>query len=202
MNGGSPLISSTTSTTSGVPAMSSPKGQCPDLSRSLSLGSNGPDVSGLQLFLAQEGLFKGIATGYFGSLTESAVQQWQLQNGIVTSGDSNSTGFGLVGPRTRTAMESSCSPVTGTNAQCLPVQPPILDCPSSWQPVVDASGCTAYYKCSIALPTPSSASSSATSSASLTPTSCPVVQKPTCSGTVTPFQTSSNGCVVSYQCSF
>jgi hypothetical protein len=176
-------------------------GECPDLARSLSLGAIGPDVAGLQTYLAQQGLFNAIATGYFGTLTEAAVAQWQENNGIVSGGTADTTGLGVVGPRTRAAMESSCAPGAGTTAsrnQCLNVLPPASECPTNWQPVIDANGCTMYYQCSIALPggsAPSSSGSTATST-----NACPVVQKPTCSGTVEPFVTNSNGCVTAYQC--
>ena len=176
-------------------------GQCPDLSRPISLGAIGPDVAGLQTFLAQQGLFNAIATGYFGTLTQSAVAQWQESHGIVSGGDANSTGLGVVGPRTRAAMESSCAPVSGTTSsahQCLNTLPPSSECPTNWQPITDSNGCTMYYQCAIALP---NAGTSPQNPSSSTTTSCPVVQKPICSGTVTPFQTNSNGCVVSYQCS-
>lgn len=175
-------------------------GECPDLSRSLSLGSIGPDVAGLQTYLAQQGVFSAISTGYFGALTEAAVAQWQENNGIVSGGTADSTGLGVVGPRTRAAMESSCQPGQGTTAsrnQCQNVLPPASECPTNWQPITDSNGCTMYYQCSIALPT---ASASASSGSATSTASCPVVQRPTCSGTVEPFQTNANGCVTSYQC--
>jgi|GEM_PF-3433804 peptidoglycan hydrolase-like protein with peptidoglycan-binding domain len=175
-------------------------GECPDLSRSLSIGMIGPDVAGLQTFLAQQGLFNAIATGYFGTLTQSAVAQWQENNGIVIGGSAATTGLGVVGPRTRAAMESSCQPGSGTASsasQCTNVLPPTTECPSSWQPVTDPNGCTMYYQCSVALPTAPATTQTATSSA---PVSCPVVEQPVCSGTVEPFQTSSDGCVSAYEC--
>lgn len=190
-----------------VPAApaSAPAGLCPDLSRALSLGASGADVAGLQTFLGQEGLFKGIATGYFGVLTEAAVSQWQQQNGVVSGGDANSTGLGVVGPKTRVAMEASCLPgasAAATSSECSDVLPPASECSTGWQPISDPNGCTMYYRCTIALP--SSFASSTTSTPSITPssatTSCPFVPKPVCSGTITPFQTDSNGCVTAYEC--
>ncbi|MDR3571974.1 MAG: peptidoglycan-binding domain-containing protein [Candidatus Pacebacteria bacterium] len=199
--------SSTATSTPSTPAPSSTpstQASCPDLSRTLSLGISGADVSGLQVFLAQEGYFNGLTTGYFGSLTQASVAAWQEKNGIVTGGDANSTGLGVVGPKTRAAMEAACAPGQGTTpakAQCIPAHPPTLECSTQWQPVLDANGCSSYYQCTVQLPqssTPTSSNPSATSSA---PVTCPFVQKPTCSGTVTPFQTNANGCVISYQCS-
>lgn len=72
------------------------------LTRTLRQGVIGDDVKQLQEFLKQ---FKdiypeGLVTGYFGPLTEKAVQKWQEKQGIVGSGDATSTGYGQVGPRT------------------------------------------------------------------------------------------------------
>ncbi len=83
---------------------------CLSLERTLHAGIEGEDVARLQQFLMKGGfLAEGNATGYFGSLTKAAVQKWQSQAGIVSSGDSLTTGFGVVGPKTRAAMIASCS---------------------------------------------------------------------------------------------
>lgn len=42
----------------------------------------------------------GNETNYFGSLTERAVQKFQVKYGIVSSGTPSTTGYGLVGPQT------------------------------------------------------------------------------------------------------
>ncbi len=171
---------------------------CPDLSRTLSVGSSGADVAGLQEFLTQQGLFHAIITGYYGTLTAAAVSQWQEQNGVVSGGDAASTGLGVVGPRTRGAMETLCQPAgqnTSTKPQCMQALPPSTECPTSWQPILDPNGCTEYYQCSVSLPNAASSSSGAATS---TTSACPVAQRPVCSGTVQTFQTS-NGCNA-YEC--
>lgn len=58
------------------------------LTRSLELGSTGSDVSSLQTFLAQDPTIypQGLVTGYFGSLTKSAVSNFQARNEIETVG--------------------------------------------------------------------------------------------------------------------
>lgn len=58
------------------------------LTRQLELGSRGSDVSTLQTFLAQDNTIypQGLVTGYFGSLTKSAVSNFQAANGIQTAG--------------------------------------------------------------------------------------------------------------------
>ncbi len=52
--------------------------------RSLTLGSSGADVTCLQQYLTGTGHFNfsGGATGYFGSITKSAVAAWQAANGV------------------------------------------------------------------------------------------------------------------------
>jgi len=64
------------------------------------------EVTKLQQFLAQDSSIYpgGLVTGYFGPMTESAVQRWQARNGIVSSGSPDTTGYGYVGPKTRAAM--------------------------------------------------------------------------------------------------
>src|SRR3989344_2077610 len=52
--------------------------------RSLTMGSSGADVTCLQNYLTATGhfTFAGGATGYFGSITQSAVAAWQAANGV------------------------------------------------------------------------------------------------------------------------
>ncbi|HTR18678.1 MAG TPA: peptidoglycan-binding domain-containing protein [Candidatus Paceibacterota bacterium] len=173
---------------------------CPLLTRSLSLGASGADVASLQSFLIAQGDLQASATGYFGTLTQAAVSQWQQQHGVVAGGDPTAVGLGVVGPKTRAAIQTSCagagqsSVQNPSKTQCLPASPPQTNCSTGWKRVLDSAGCTMYYQCSISLPTPSAATSSSSG------TSCPLVNKPVCSGAVTPFQTNANGCIVSYQC--
>lgn len=82
---------------------------CPNLYRNLSFGSRGQDVVELQNFLiAESDLGAGNNTGYFGRLTEAAVKSFQRRHNIVSSGTPSTTGYGAVGPRTRTKMASLC----------------------------------------------------------------------------------------------
>jgi PKD repeat protein len=99
----------------GTPAIS---GVCPSLSRVLKRGSVGVDVSSLQQFLAQDRSVypEGLVTGYFGALTQSAVQRWQTKFGVVSSGSPATTGFGVVGPRTMAAIRATCSPAINTSS--------------------------------------------------------------------------------------
>ena len=89
---------------------------CPSLSRSMSRGSRGSDVTTLQQFLISQNLLaSNSTTGYFGALTERAVQTWQSTHGIVSSGTPSTTGYGAVGPKTRQAL-ASCG-ASGTSIQ-------------------------------------------------------------------------------------
>lgn len=68
------------------------------LTRQLEQGMKGEDVSALQAYLAQDNTIypQGLVTGYFGTLTTSAVSNFQARNGIAT--------VGRVGPVTMAAL--------------------------------------------------------------------------------------------------
>ncbi|OGN00771.1 MAG: hypothetical protein A3G51_03520 [Candidatus Yanofskybacteria bacterium RIFCSPLOWO2_12_FULL_43_11b] len=55
-------------------------------SRNLYLGLQGEDVKSLQELLTRKGVYTGPVTGYFGSLTQSAVKAYQLKYGILATG--------------------------------------------------------------------------------------------------------------------
>lgn len=86
------------------------------LTRTLSLGSTdaktGGEVTKLQQFLISQGLMKGSATGYFGALTQAAVQKFQSQKDIVSSGTPATTGYGSVGAKTRSMMAGTAPRAT------------------------------------------------------------------------------------------
>lgn len=84
---------------------------CPNVGRSLKRSSSGDDVRRLQQFLARDiSVYpEGLVTGYYGSLTEAAVKRWQAKYNIVSSGTPESTGYGVVGPRTAAAIAILCS---------------------------------------------------------------------------------------------
>ena len=100
---GSNSSSSTTPTSNG-------NGNCALLSTNMSIGSTDRttegEVSRLQAFLGKDKNIypEDAITGYFGSSTLAAVQRWQAAQGIVSSGNSESTGYGNVGPLTREDM--------------------------------------------------------------------------------------------------
>lgn len=97
---------------SGTPvAAVSSGGACPQLGVTLKPGSSGDDVFRLQQFLARDPSVypEALVTGYYGSLTQAAVQRWQVKYNIVSSGTPETTGYGQVGPRTAAAMSLQCS---------------------------------------------------------------------------------------------
>ena len=92
---------------------------CPNIiARALYLGLRGPDVSELQQFLRERGYFTyPTNTGYFGPLTEQAVQEFQKSQEIVSSGDPETTGFGVVGRLTRSTIARRCSATHQTSVR-------------------------------------------------------------------------------------
>ncbi|MFZ1075352.1 MAG: peptidoglycan-binding domain-containing protein [Minisyncoccia bacterium] len=81
-----------------VPAMVSQPSATPafTFTKYLVPGSTGTDVTQLQTVLAAQGFLSAAPTGYFGSLTEAAVLQFQAAHGL--------TQLGVVGPGTRAAL--------------------------------------------------------------------------------------------------
>ena len=174
----------TTTTTTNVNTNTS-SNTCPTLTRTLSFGSRGSDVGELQQFLANNGYLSiASATGYFGVLTEQAVQQWQAHNGVVYGGDRTSSGFGVVGARTRQAIASVCRQTVVTSCP----QYQIPQCSTGYHLQsngTDSNGCTRAASCV----------------ADTVITSCQIAPQPT-SACSTGWQavTDSNGCTLSYKC--
>src|SRR3989338_2960466 len=83
---------------------------CPLFGKDMKRGSSGEDVRRLQQFLARDpGVYpEGQVSGTYGPLTEVAVKRWQVKFNIVTSGNTDTTGYGAVGPRTIAAMVTQC----------------------------------------------------------------------------------------------
>jgi chitodextrinase len=110
--GGSTTSTGGTSTTTCTGSTSSPQVK---LTRNLYRTIKGDDVKILQNFLISQNLLSVDSnTGFFGPLTEKAVQAFQKAQGIVSSGNFWSTGYGMIGPTTRAKINSmlastSCS---------------------------------------------------------------------------------------------
>jgi peptidoglycan hydrolase-like protein with peptidoglycan-binding domain len=69
-------------------------------------GAENENVSKLQGFLARDSEVypEGVVSGYFGNLTQRAVERFQLKHGVVES--ENAPGFGILGPQTRSAINA------------------------------------------------------------------------------------------------
>ena len=78
-------------------------GHCPQITRDLSIGSHGNDVSDLQDTLRDDGFLSASSTGFFGQMTARALSEFQKHFGITAS----STG-GFLGPITRNFFENRC----------------------------------------------------------------------------------------------
>ncbi|MFH1534763.1 MAG: peptidoglycan-binding protein [Patescibacteria group bacterium] len=79
----------------------------PVFNATLRYGMTSDDVKRLQELLASDSEIypEGIVSGWFGSLTKRAVQRFQAKHGIVSSGNEATTGYGLVGPKTRAKIQ-------------------------------------------------------------------------------------------------
>lgn len=88
------------------------------LSMSLDVGSQGSEVSELQTFLASDPAIypEGLVTGYFGPLTQAAVERYQCRENIVCTGDATTTGYGRVGPMTMARINAALGFGTGGSA--------------------------------------------------------------------------------------
>lgn len=102
----------------GVVSVVPPLYSCPSFVRTLKLGMSGSDVTELQQFLARSQIIypEAQVTGYFGVLTQTAVQRWQVKYNIVSSGAPESTGYGVAGPRTYASFGTRCSGSSSTNS--------------------------------------------------------------------------------------
>ncbi len=102
------------------PAPTTNNGTCVSpFTRQLQLGSSdattGGDVTRLQSYLASTGHFTyGKPTGFYGPATAEAVKRWQVEQGIVSSGTPETTGYGAFGPTTRAKLSAQCVAVSQT----------------------------------------------------------------------------------------
>lgn len=101
------------------------------ITSSLDLGARGPQVTELQTYLATNASIypEGLITGYFGPLTQAAVQRFQAAQNIVSSGSPSTTGYGRVGPMTiaRLAVLMGSTPQNNVSWDTVPVQSAISE---------------------------------------------------------------------------
>lgn len=101
---------------------------CPSLSQTLRAGNRDTStvppgqVSELQRFLSAYYMVapSSLVTGYFGTLTQTYVRLFQCEKLQICSGSESSTGYGSVGPQTRTAIAASCGTATPASASTTP----------------------------------------------------------------------------------
>ncbi|TSC70678.1 MAG: hypothetical protein G01um101449_308 [Parcubacteria group bacterium Gr01-1014_49] len=116
-----------------------------NLSKDLSFGMYAQDVRVLQQCLKQDLVLypEGVVSGYFGVLTEKAVQRFQIKNSIISYGTAYTTGFGRVGPKTREKLNAFCAASqqssVPTKSQSVPPQTPAPP-PTSVQPASTQTG--------------------------------------------------------------
>ncbi len=81
----------------------------------LELGMTNTSVRDLQELLASypEIYPEGLVTGYYGPLTQKAIERFQVKYGIVTSGTPKTTGFGRLGPKTRAKLNETFGQTKG-----------------------------------------------------------------------------------------
>lgn len=110
-----PDVVKPTSAASSTPSQSTAK-VCARITKALSFGSRGNEVLELQKFLVGSGdLQADSATGYFGALTRVAVRVYQAREGIVSDGDEATTGWGMIGARTRARIACGGTSALGAN---------------------------------------------------------------------------------------
>ncbi len=90
----------------------------------LYFGTKNLEVQKLQEFLAKDKTIypEGTVTGYFGLLTQKAVQKFQCQYNIICSGSYNTNGYGTVGPKTRAKLNELYIGMPSTGNEALTTQ--------------------------------------------------------------------------------
>lgn len=107
---GAEILAHLASSTSATPApqtIPSVPAPASGLIRNLGYGSEGSDVSLLQTLLFKDGDYpQDVISGFYGSLTQSAIARFQSKYGIVSYGSPETTGYGQAGPKTRAALNA------------------------------------------------------------------------------------------------
>lgn len=100
--------------------------------RDLTVGSEGADVSALQDYLIARGFLSmpaGVAKGYFGALTQSAVAKWQAAVGLTPAA-------GYFGQKSRTYISTGVIPASAPTSTYVA---PVTTTPT--KPAVSAASC-------------------------------------------------------------
>lgn len=107
--------SNTVSTDTSVSSSPSKHRVCAVLSRNLSQGTRGDDVTSLQEFLQSQGYLSAQATGYFGPMTAQAVAKWQASQGV--------SAVGSFGPLSRERIKIWCGGGNWNNTERFSASP-------------------------------------------------------------------------------
>jgi hypothetical protein len=94
-----------------------PAGQ--SLTTTLYYGLRNAQVSALQTLLSARGYLSSSITGFFGNLTLQALEKFQCDNSIACSG---APGYGIVGPKTRAALNGSAASSTAATSAASQLQ--------------------------------------------------------------------------------
>ncbi len=96
------------------------------LTRTLSLGAEGNDVIGLQQFLIAKGYLSSTSVlGTFGPATKEAVKKYQCEVLGICTGAEATTGYGMVGLKTRALINASGGSGSGASSltTLIPISP-------------------------------------------------------------------------------
>lgn len=89
-------------------------------------GTQNDNVRKLQELLASDQTLypEGLVTGYYGPLTQAAIKRFQTKYDIISSGTLKTTGYGLVGPKTRAKLAEVFGGIvsTTTTAPAIPIE--------------------------------------------------------------------------------
>ncbi|MBL7045493.1 MAG: peptidoglycan-binding protein [Parcubacteria group bacterium] len=106
-------VPATSTSSSGSSSSSSASGVSAVFTKALGANDTNSDVKKLQQLLNSDPATRVAASGvgspgqetnFYGALTEAAVKKFQTKYGIVSSGTPSTTGYGLVGPKTRSKL--------------------------------------------------------------------------------------------------
>ena len=95
-----------------IPSSHSQTNSCAVFLHVLRPGSTGDEVTRLQQYLASDSALYPEAkiTGYYGDLTVAAIRRLQVLHGIIFEGTPETTGFGAVGTKTLTLLNTLACP--------------------------------------------------------------------------------------------
>ncbi len=112
------------------------------LTRQLSAGMSGSDVSALQAFLARDPSIypQGLVTGFYGPLTTAAVSKFQTRNGIASVGRVGPITLALINSVMGSVVTNNIAPIIGP----VSVNSTSTGATLNWNTTVNTSGIVYY----------------------------------------------------------